>query len=119
MNRMYTRFLLGVSSISGGEFTISGVQEDVVQTNWDEDTGIQTIRFQYNGRPYEYAAKFMGDWLDMGVVAFMNGVFKAEGNPKRLYCFGDQVQIMFYNTKEWAERFTEATGEALSDAPFQ
>jgi hypothetical protein len=55
----------------------------------------------------------------MGAVAFMNGVFEEERNLKRLYCFGDQVQIMFYDTPEWAASFTKAAGEELSDAPFQ
>jgi hypothetical protein len=119
MNRMYTNFLMGVEAINRGEFSITDVQEDVSQADWDTDTGTQTIRFSYNTHPYAYAAKFYGDWLDMGVVAFMNGVFEAEGTPKRLYCCGDQIQILFYDTPEWAARFEEVTGEALSNAPFQ
>jgi hypothetical protein len=119
INRMYTNFLKGVSAINRGEFAITGVQEDVSQANWETNTGTQTIRFKYNGHYYEYAAAFQGDWLDMGAVAFMNGVFEEERNLKRLYCFGDQVQIMFYDTPEWAASFTKAAGEELSDAPFQ
>ena len=117
INSMYTDFLKGVEAINRGEFEITGVSEDTSKADWDTNTGTQTIRFEYDGHPYEYAAKFDGDWLDMGVVAFMNGVFEAEGNPKRLYCFGDQVQVIFYDTPEWVARFTEATGQAL-DKPY-
>ena len=118
LNRMYTNFLTGVSAINRGEFSITDVQEDVSQVDWDAGTGTQTIRFAYDGHPYEYAATVNYDWLDMGVVAFMNGVFEAEGNPKRLYCIENEPVIVFYDTPEWAARFEKATGEALSEAPF-
>lgn len=118
LNRMYTNFLTGVSAINRDEFSITDVQEDVSQVDWDAGTGTQTIRFTYDGHPYEYAATVNYDWLDMGVVAFMNGVFEAEGNPKRLYCIEYEPVIMFYDTPEWAARFEKATGVALSEAPF-
>ncbi len=119
IDTMYTDFLQGVAAITRGEFAITGVQEDTSKADWDTNTGTQVLRFQYNGHPYEYAAAFQGDWLDMGVIAFLNGVLEAEGNPKRLYCFGDQIQVMFYDTPEWAARFEVRRATALSDAPFQ
>lgn len=112
LETMYTEFMKGVEAISGGEFEITDVVENTDQVDYDKGTGVQVLSFKYNGTPYTYEADFFGDWLDCGVIAFMNGVFEAEGNPKRLLATDDGGQgcILLYNTEEWGRELEAQTG---------
>lgn len=115
MSAMYTEFMNGVIAISGGEFAITDIEEDTSQVDYDKNEGKQILSFKYNGKPYTFEAEFYGDWLDCDVVGFMNDVFAAEGNPKRLLATDDGGQgcILFYNTPEWGKELEELTGMEL------
>lgn len=115
MSYMYTEFMNGVIAISGGEFAITDIEEDTSQVDYDKNEGKQILSFKYNGKPYTFEAEFYGDWLDCDVIGFMNDVFAAEGNPKRLLATDDGGQgcILFYNTPEWGKELEELTGMEL------
>lgn len=115
MSTMYTEFMNGVIAISGGEFAITDIEEDTSQVDYDKDEGKQILTFKYNGKPYTFEAEFYGDWLDCSVIGFMNDVFEAEGNPKRLLATDDGGQgcILFYNTPEWGKELEALTGMEL------
>ena len=115
LDTMYTEFMTGVVAIGGVEFEITDVTENTDNVDYDKGIGTQVLSFRYNGTPYTYEAEFYGDWLDCGVIAFMNGVFEAEGNPKRLLATDDGGQgcILLYNTEEWGRELEARTGLEL------
>lgn len=112
MGCMYTRFLEGVSAIGDGEFEITQVVEDTSQINYDTDEGKQVVSFCLNGKSYSYEAEFQGDWMDLGIMNYMNEIFEEQGTGKKLYsmCEDGQTFIVFYCTEEWAEKFSGQIG---------
>lgn len=113
ISHMYTNFLEGISSIMEGEAVITDIIEEC---EFNEDgSGSQTIRFLWNGNPYQFSAKVNYDWFDTDVIYFINAVLQKEGYDKKLWAASDGYQncILFYNTEEWAERYSKIMGYEL------
>ncbi len=111
--RMYTFFLQGLSAISRSEFSITEAAE------YDADgEEAHMIRFQKNGRPYEYVAQSGGDWFDLRILNFINSIQEKENCRHRFFFLvsGCQMIVVFYNTPEWAEAFTAKLGYPLYSA---
>lgn len=108
--KMYTFFLQGISAINQKEFSIDTPKESVAL-----DGEPHKIDFRYNGRPYEFAAKGSGDWFDLRILNFVNSILEENKSNKRLFFLvsGCQTIVIFYNTPEWADAFTEKLGYPL------
>ena len=90
------------------------------------------MSFTLNGHPYQYDADFLGDWLDVNVLAFLNSALEKEKIKKRFLTVDDfniQGVVVFFRTPEWAgfsarersspSRTAERTREAFASAgPF-
>lgn len=115
IEKMYTLFLEGVSSIAGPDADFTEIEEDLTQVDLENGTGKQIIRFTSGGTRYQFEAEAYYDWFDMNAIAFMNDVFKKEGRSKKLWAATDDYQscILFYNTKQWADEFKSVMGWEL------
>lgn len=111
----YIAMLEGIQAMAGSDFQITDMKEDWSQVDWEEGTGVITVTFLYNGSPCLYEAEVNYDWLDGGMIDYVNQVLVREGNEKRVYATGDggQGAILFYRDSQWAETFTEKTGIPL------
>lgn len=118
IEKMYTDFMNGIIAISKDEFSITNINENLDEVNFDKGTGTQTISFKYNKHSYKFKGKVNNDWMDCRIIDFMNDVFEKEDNPKRLLCMpdGGQSYFVFYNTIEWAKEFTRKTQIPLSES---
>lgn len=112
---MYTMFLQGVQAIIGDDISITDIIEDCSKVDFENGSGTQTIRFQCNGKPYQYDAAVNYDWFDTGMLYFMNQTIEEQNTGKSLYVASDGYQgcVLFYQTKEWNERFLELMGFPL------
>ncbi len=117
ISSMYTEVLNGIISISGGEFTITDIEENTDQVDYENNTGVQLLSFRYNGVPYTFEAEVNYDWLDLDFLEFMNQVLVEQGNPKRILVTGDGGQgcILLYNTPEWGRQLDALTGLEIYD----
>lgn len=108
----YIEILNGINALSGGDFTITDVKEDDRQVDWETWTGQITVRFKLNGKPCQYLAKVEGDWLDAGILSFVEELLEAEQVPGKLYTLGDDGQgcILFYRDRDWGQMFVKKTG---------
>ncbi|MFR1518932.1 MAG: hypothetical protein ACLSVG_09220 [Clostridia bacterium] len=108
--KMYTFFLQGISSINQNEFSLSDLREYEAI-----DGEAHKIFFRYNGRPYEFVSSCSGDWFDLHILNFINAILEEEKKPKRFFFLvsGCQMVVIFYNTAEWADTFTERLGYPL------
>jgi hypothetical protein len=115
IDRMYTLFLEGVSSIVSKDISIIPIAEDINEVDYEMGSGIQRIRFLCNSEMYQYDAAVEDDWFDSGMIAYMNEVLKKQNNGKQLWVTSDGYQacILFYNTKEWADNYAECMGYYL------
>ena len=114
VERMYTLFFEGVNAIAGPVFT--QVVEDNSLVNWDEGSGVKDLSFLCHGHPSQHGVLVEHDWFDLGVVGCVNRALEQESDPNRLCMMGDGYQecILFWNTPEWAERFSRETGCRLA-----
>lgn len=112
---MYTIFLNSLSEIAGEDLVITDIEEDTSKVDYESGSGIQTVSFNCNGKPYQYDATSYYDWFDVGMLTFMNDVISEQNNGKHLYVTSDGYQecIVFYQTKDWAARFKKTMGIAL------
>lgn len=111
----YVEMLNGINALSGGDFTITDAKEDDSQVDWENWTGQITVRFKLNGKPCQYIAKVEGDWLDEGILPFVEALFESEQVPGKLYTLGDGGQgcILFYRDRGWGQEFMKKTGLQL------
>lgn len=111
----YIVMLEGIQAMAGSDFQITDMEEDWSRVDWEEGTGGIAVTFLYNGNPCSYEAEVNDDWLDGGLIDYVNQVLDREGNEKRVYAAGDggQGAILFYRDSRWAEEFTERTGVPL------
>lgn len=116
LEKMYTDFINGIISISKNEFSITNIEENLDEVDFENGTGIQSISFKYNDHSYLFKGKVNNDWIDCRIIDFMNDIFEKEKNPKRLLCTldGGQGYFLFYNSLEWAKEFTQKTNIPLS-----
>lgn len=115
IGQMYTLFLTGVQSISRGELTFTDIEEDLSGIDWDKGEGVRIVRFLCNGSPYQIEVETQNDWFDFAAISKMNEVFAREGLENRLWYTTDGYQecILFYDTPQWAEKFSKHMGYSL------
>ena len=73
---IYTMFLQGIQAITGDDLNITDISEDCEKVDFEKGCGLQTIRFQCNGKSYQYNASVNYDWFDTGMLSFMDQVIK-------------------------------------------
>lgn len=112
----YGDFLLAVSRISGGEIHVGNYHSDVDESIFESGIGTQEVTFDLNGHPYCFTAQFYYDWMDCGIIDFVNDILDEQEIDKRIWCMydGGQGFVVFYNTAEWAREFYERTGCPLA-----
>ena len=74
------------------------------------------MSFTLNGHPYQYDADFLGDWLDVNVLAFLNSTLEKEKIKKRFLTVDDfniQGVVVFFRTPEWGRFFSAGTQLAV------
>lgn len=115
VEKMYTDFLTGVSSLDKEELDFKNIQEDTSQVNWEEGTGKRTVTFEWKNRQFTLEAEVVDDWFDVSVANELNKIIKEYGNEKQLFFTSDGYQegIVFYRDKEWADGFQLETGLGL------
>ena len=64
VEKMYTDFLTGVSSLDEEELDFKNIQEDTRQVNWEEGTGKRTVSFEWKHRQFTLEAEVYDDWFD-------------------------------------------------------
>lgn len=110
IEHMYLNYMKGIQAISQGELTITDVNQDNSNVNWEEPSGTVMVTFCLNGIACRYNADFQGDWLDVQIRQALNGYLEQLGIEKRFYATdGSQGEIIFFCTEEWARKFEEAT----------
>ena len=115
IEHMYTLFLQGVQSIVP-DVVISDIQEDLSQmtdemvpsetVEWMGTDGKRSVSFLCNDHRYSIELESWGDWINTGILDFMNDVLEKEGCPNRLHVISDdmdQLVIMIYSTQERAD----------------
>jgi len=112
VDRMYRDFLEGVARISDRELLFENIMEDLSGMDWETGEGTRTVTFDLHGKNHVYTAKAQQDWFDMGVLNALHDAVGISESGKQLYFVldGGQGCILFYQTPEWAEEFTAATG---------
>ena len=108
---MYTEFLQGVQAIMP-ETKITGVREDLSGMHEDLE-GERKVFFECNDHSYVVTLKSQGDWLDTGIIDFLNQVLKVEGFEKQLHIVSDawdQIVFLIYGTEEDAAALRRLMG---------
>jgi hypothetical protein len=115
MERMYARFIDGITSIVGDDAQFTNVTEDMSGVDWEAGTGTWILRFECNGKPYVFSAKMDGDWFDTSIIEFMNAIFKEQEIERRLWVTSDGMQecILFYNDENWSKEYERIMGYEL------
>lgn len=115
IDKMYTFFLTGISTITSNDIKIDNIIEDTSQVDYESGTGKQIISFQCNGKHYQFEANVYYDWFDTEMITYMKSVIEEQGTGKHLWVTSDGYQncIVFYETEEWANKFSSYTGYIL------
>lgn len=116
LDKMYTDFLTGISSLNKEELDFKNIREDTGKVNWEEGTGTRTLTFEWRGEQFTLEANVQDDWFDLRVADELNGIIKERCDGKQLFFTSDGYQecIVFYRDKEWAVNFQRETGLELS-----
>lgn len=115
--KMYTDFLIGISSLDEEELDFKNIREDTSQVNWEKGTGRRTVSFEWKGERYLLEAEVKHDWIDLHVANQLNQIIKQQENGKQLFFTSDGYQecIVFYRNREWADKFQRETGLVFSE----
>lgn len=109
----YIHILEGMLALAEGSFLdgINEIEEDLEDVNWEKGRGKITVRLTWEGQEYEWDMKVYYDWIDSDVLGILNGLLRETESEKYFYITDDGGQgvIVLFCTKEWAEKFTEAT----------
>lgn len=113
----YVNLLKGTEAISHGEIVFTDIKVSDEQVNWEDGSGALILNFCCNGHPYEFAMRVMSDWLDEDILKDIMIVLEQQGTGKKIYACDDNGQgiILFYRDAEWAKKFEDMTGIALSE----
>lgn len=109
LGSMYEDTLMNLRVCTNGEIDISDVREDFSNA---EENSIAGVDFSINGKQYHYDAKYRYDWFDPEIFSYIGSILAQERNDKYLYGCSDGYQnlILFYETEEWMQKFSEVTG---------
>ena len=75
---MYRDLIGALLRLTGGELDLQDVRESGENADLEGPGGTWRVSFTLNGHPYQYDADFLGDWLDMNVLAFLNSALEKE-----------------------------------------
>lgn len=109
----YIYVLKGMLALAEGSplDSIEVIEEDVGDVDWEKGRGTVTVRLTWEGRKYEWDMKVYYDWIDSDVLEILNSLLKKTESEKYFYVASDGGQgvIVFFCTKEWADKFTKTT----------
>lgn len=110
---MYIIFLNFVNKLSDGKLEITDITIDTSNVNDEDGTGTQAVTFKLNGKEYKYDAKMDYDWFDTDIITYFNKILEEQNSEKYLFVTSDGYQncILFYNTQEWADKFSQSFPE--------
>ena len=94
---MYIEFLKSAERVSGGEFCPRDVRQRMV-------AGKERVNFVWRGKSYTYQANIQANWLDDGIIDYINEIINKAGiKDKKFFGFfdGGQGIVLLYNTFEW------------------
>ncbi|MBQ9951578.1 MAG: hypothetical protein IJO98_05515 [Clostridia bacterium] len=111
----YIRLIEAVARISDGEVTVENCSAEITGVFREYGLGRQVIRFTMNGTERTFRAKIRSDWMDVGIIKYLNRCLEKDGSPRRVWCMYDMGQgfVVFCETQEWVENFEKATGYRL------
>ena len=105
----YADFLKECQRISEDELIFKDVTNNVSKDTLEKGTGTSEVSFIYNGKEYNYTAKFYYDWFDTGFIRYLNTVFEENWLDKRLIVFGDpNASLITYQDPDFCNRLKEA-----------
>uniref|UniRef100_UPI00286F6545 hypothetical protein n=1 Tax=Anaerosporobacter sp. TaxID=1872529 RepID=UPI00286F6545 len=117
--KMYTLFLEGISEIASWSegIIITEIGEETIFVDCETNKEIQRICFKCNGKQYQYEAVINDDCFDTGIIDYLNEIIKERDTEKQFWVTSDgyQTYLIFFNTKEWAEKFEEYMGYSLEE----
>ena len=90
-------FLKSAERVSGGEFCPRDVKQRMV-------AGKERVNFVWRGKSYTYQANIQANWLDDGIIDYINEIINKAGiKDKKFFGFfdGGQGIVLLYNTFEW------------------
>ncbi len=90
---------------------IGEIEEDIGDVDWERGRGTVTVSLTWEGQKYEWDMKVYYDWIDSDVLGILNSLLRKSQSEKYFYIADDGGQgvIVFFCTKEWAEKFTKTT----------
>jgi hypothetical protein len=88
-NDAYVEAMLGWAAISRG-----ALHPEAVSESWDSPTGPVRIRLSQDGRAHEIVARYLDDYLDMGVLDGLNRVIAESPFRFRIYTPFDQTAFV-------------------------
>ena len=111
----YEEILEGIHVMAGDACSVTDVEVDLAEADWETGIGRVTVRYRLNGTPQEHPLNFQHDWLDPLLFEYVNRSLKACGVTKRIYMMDDSGQgcILFFRDSAWAKEFTKKTGIPL------
>ncbi len=110
----YMSLLEALERMSGEEMKVDGVEVKITDELYLAGQGIFDIDFCINDQSYTYQARMDFDWLDVGLINYLNGILEDHQAKGRLLSYSDgQIVILFYNTPAWAKEFAHVTGMTL------
>ncbi|MBR6030251.1 MAG: hypothetical protein IKP40_14300 [Clostridia bacterium] len=114
---MYTFFLQVVQAIvpdvviSDVSEDLSGITEDWVMPDDDFSTwtdGRRSVSFNCNGHPYTIELESWLDWINPGILDYMNQVLEAENCSCRLHAISEgEMVIIIYDIEERADELRQ------------
>lgn len=107
---------LSAAAAHGGELDLQDVRESGENADLEGPGGTWRVSFTLNGHPYQYDADFLGDWLDVNVLVFLNSTLEKEKIKKRFLTVDDfniQGVVVFFRTPEWGRFFSAGTQLAV------
>ena len=113
---MYRDLIGALLRLTGGELDLQDVRESGENADLEGPGGTWRVSFTMNGHPYQYDADFLGDWLDVNVLAFLNSALEKEKIKKRFLTVDDfniQGVVVFFRTPEWGRFFSAGTQLAV------
>ncbi len=89
VNEAYVEALRGLAAISRGALRPVGITE-----TWESPIGPVRIRLSQEGRDHEIVARYLDDYLDMGILDGLNRVVTASPYRFRMYAPFDQTAFV-------------------------
>jgi len=108
----YQVLLEAVERMSDGAVCIDNIRTSMTEKLFDAGVGKLLIQFSVNGEECRFIAEFYYDWMDCGIIDYLNNCLEEQGHQHRIWSLydGGQGLILMCKTKEWMQRFENKTG---------